>query len=83
MDRARLAISNQRPVSSRYHRRRRAAEVSRAGIPTVMMFAQILHGISHHKIDDTREDHLEGCVHAFDRLARTTQEWIRATAVGI
>ncbi|MGL4398344.1 MAG: hydantoinase/carbamoylase family amidase [Luteolibacter sp.] len=53
-----------------------AAEVSRAGIPTVMMFVQSLHGISHNKIEDTREDHLELSVQAFDRLARKTMEWI-------
>ena len=53
-----------------------AAEVSRAGIPTVMMFVQSLHGISHNKIEDTREEHLELCVKAFDRLARKTMEWI-------
>ena len=35
-----------------------AAEVSRAGIPTVMMFVQSLKGISHNKIEDTREEHL-------------------------
>ena len=46
-----------------------AAEVGRAGVPTVMMFVQSLHGISHNKIEDTREDHLEWCVTAFDRLA--------------
>jgi hydantoinase/carbamoylase family amidase len=46
-----------------------AAEVARAGVPTVMMFVQSLHGISHNKIEDTREDHLELCVRAFDRLA--------------
>src|SRR6476620_2589998 len=32
-----------------------AAEVARAGIPTVMMFVQSLHGISHNKIEDTKE----------------------------
>lgn len=53
-----------------------AAEVSRAGIPTVMMFVQSLHGISHNKIEDTCEEHLEQCVVAFDRLARKTMEWI-------
>lgn len=53
-----------------------AAEVSSAGIPTVMMFVQSLHGISHNKIEDTREDHLELCVLAFDRLARKTLDWI-------
>src|ERR1700756_3532188 len=36
-----------------------AAEVSRAGIPTVMMFVQSLDGISHNKIEDTRPEHLE------------------------
>ena len=53
-----------------------AAEVSRAGIPTVMLFVQSLHGISHNKIEDTREDHLELCVTALDRLARKTMDWI-------
>jgi N-carbamoyl-L-amino-acid hydrolase len=46
-----------------------AAEVSRAGIPTVMMFVQSLGGISHNKVEDTREEHLELAVRAFDRLA--------------
>ncbi len=45
------------------------AEVARAGVPTVMMFVQSLHGISHNKIEDTKEEHLEMAVRAFDRLA--------------
>ena len=49
-----------------------AAEVARAGVPTVMMFVQSLHGISHNKIEDTKEEHLELCVRAFDRLAEKT-----------
>ena len=53
-----------------------AAEVARAGIPTVMMFVQSLRGISHNKIEDTRQDHLELCVQAFDRLASKTMAWI-------
>lgn len=53
-----------------------AAEVSRAGIPTVMMFVQSLGGISHNKIEDTREEHLEMAVAAMDRLATRTAEWI-------
>jgi len=53
-----------------------AAEVARAGIPTVMMFTQSLRGISHNKIEDTREDHLEQAVIAFDRLATKTANWI-------
>jgi N-carbamoyl-L-amino-acid hydrolase len=53
-----------------------AAEVSRAGIPTVMMFVQSLKGISHNKIEDTREEHLEMAVEAFGKLAAKTAEWI-------
>jgi hydantoinase/carbamoylase family amidase len=53
-----------------------AAEVAAAGIPTVMMFVQSLHGISHNKIEDTREEHLELCVAAFDKLADKTMNWI-------
>jgi N-carbamoyl-L-amino-acid hydrolase len=55
-----------------------AAEVSRAGIPTVMMFVQSLKGISHNKIEDTREDHLELAITAFDKLAAKTMDWIRS-----
>ena len=54
-----------------------AAEVARAGVPTVMMFVQSLHGISHNKIEDTKEEHLEMCVAAFDRLADKAMNWIR------
>ena len=46
-----------------------AAEVARAGIPTAMMFVQSLDGISHNAREDTREEHLELAVTAFDRLA--------------
>ncbi|RIH90847.1 N-carbamoyl-L-amino acid hydrolase [Calidithermus terrae] len=53
-----------------------AAEVARAGIPTVMMFTQSLHGISHNKIEDTKEEHLELAVRAFDKLASKTMRWI-------
>ena len=53
-----------------------AAEVSRSGIPTVMMFVQSLHGISHNKIEDTKEEHLEMSVTALDRLASKTVDWI-------
>ena len=57
-----------------------AAEVARAGIPTVMMFVQSLHGISHNKIEDTLEEHLELSVLAFDQLAQRTMAWIAASA---
>ena len=49
-----------------------AAEVSRAGVPTVMLFVQSLRGLSHTKLEDTREEHLELAVQALDRLATKT-----------
>jgi N-carbamoyl-L-amino-acid hydrolase len=55
-----------------------AAEVCGAGVPTVMMFVQSLHGISHNKIEDTKEEHLDQCVVALDRLADKTIAWIEA-----
>jgi N-carbamoyl-L-amino-acid hydrolase len=53
-----------------------AAEVALAGVPTAMMFVQSLGGISHNKIEDTREEHLELCVRAFDRLADRAMAWV-------
>jgi N-carbamoyl-L-amino-acid hydrolase len=47
-----------------------AAEVARLGIPTVMMFVQSLAGLSHNAAENTRTEHLELAVEAFDRLAR-------------
>jgi hydantoinase/carbamoylase family amidase len=53
-----------------------AAEVARAGVPTVMMFVQSLDGISHNKIEDTKEEHIQAAVVAFDRLAEKTMQQI-------
>lgn len=53
-----------------------AAEVARVGIPTVMLFVQSLRGISHNKIEDTKEDHVALAVQALDRLASKTMKWI-------
>jgi beta-ureidopropionase / N-carbamoyl-L-amino-acid hydrolase len=53
-----------------------AAEVSRAGIPAVMMFVQSLGGISHNKIENSKEEHLEMAVQALDRLATKASRWI-------
>ena len=49
-----------------------AAEVSRAGVPTVMLFVQSLRGLSHTKLEDTTHEHLELSVQALDRLASKT-----------
>jgi N-carbamoyl-L-amino-acid hydrolase len=56
-----------------------SAEVCRAGVPTVMLFVQSLRGISHNKIEDTREEHIETSVRALDGLARRTIDWIAAS----
>ena len=53
-----------------------AAEVCGARVPTIMMFVQSLHGISHNKIEDTKEEHLALCVTAFDKLATKAMAWI-------
>jgi hydantoinase/carbamoylase family amidase len=53
-----------------------AAEVSRAGVPTVMMFVQSLRGLSHTKLEDTKEEHLELAVAALDKLATKTVDWV-------
>jgi len=55
-----------------------ATEVARAGVPTVMMFVQSLGGISHTRIEDTREEHLLLAVRAFDRLAEKAMRWVEA-----
>jgi beta-ureidopropionase / N-carbamoyl-L-amino-acid hydrolase len=72
-----LADESIREVASRSHRLpsgplHDAAEVSRAGVPTVMLFAQSLRGLSHTKLEDTKEEHLELSVQALDRLADKT-----------
>jgi len=53
-----------------------AAEVSRAGIPTVMLFVQSLRGLSHTKLEDTKAEHLEQSVAALDKLASKTLAWL-------
>jgi N-carbamoyl-L-amino-acid hydrolase len=53
-----------------------AAEVARAGVPTVMLFVQSLRGLSHTKLEDTKDEHLEQCVAALDRLADKTIAWV-------
>jgi hydantoinase/carbamoylase family amidase len=49
-----------------------AAEVSRAGVPTAMLFVQSLRGLSHTKLEDTKPEHLELAVRALDALATKT-----------
>jgi hydantoinase/carbamoylase family amidase len=55
-----------------------AAEVSRAGVPTVMLFVQSLRGLSHTKLEDTKEEHLLLSVAALDGLASRTIDWVAA-----
>src|SRR5438067_2055818 len=56
-----------------------AAEVARAGVPTVMLFVQSLRGLSHTKLEDTKEEHLELSVQALDRLASKTIDRVAAS----
>jgi N-carbamoyl-L-amino-acid hydrolase len=56
-----------------------AAEVARASVPTVMLFVQSLRGLSHTKLEDTKEEHLELSVEALDRLVTKTIERISAS----
>jgi N-carbamoyl-L-amino-acid hydrolase len=53
-----------------------AAEVARAGVPTVMLFVQSLRGLSHTKLEDTKPEHIELSVQALDRLASKALAWI-------
>jgi N-carbamoyl-L-amino-acid hydrolase len=55
-----------------------AAEVARAGVPTVMLFVQSLRGLSHTKLEDTKPEHLELSVAALDRLATKALERLEA-----
>ena len=55
-----------------------AAEISRAGVPTVMLFVQSLRGLSHTKLEDTKPEHLVLSVQALDRLAAKTLAWASA-----
>ena len=56
-----------------------AAEVARAGVPTVMLFVQSLRGLSHTKLEDTKPEHLELSVQALDRLADRTISWVASS----
>jgi len=43
-----------------------------------MMFVQSLYGISHNKIEDTKEEHLAMAVIAFDKLADKALRWVES-----
>jgi N-carbamoyl-L-amino-acid hydrolase len=78
-----LADESIREVSGTSHRLpsgplHDAAEVARAGIPTVMVFVQSLRGLSHTKLEDTKPAHLELAVQALDRLAAKTLDKLSA-----
>jgi N-carbamoyl-L-amino-acid hydrolase len=74
-----LADESIREVSGTSHRLpsgplHDAAEVARAGVPTVMLFVQSLRGLSHTKLEDTKREHLELSVQALDLLTSKTLE---------
>ena len=51
-----------------------AVMVARSGTPAVMLFVQSIGGISHSRVEDSRRDHIELGVAAFDRLVRRLLE---------
>jgi N-carbamoyl-L-amino-acid hydrolase len=57
-----------------------AAEMAKAGVPTVMLFVQSLRGLSHTPDEDTLAGHLELSVRALDRTAARVMESIAAGA---
>jgi N-carbamoyl-L-amino-acid hydrolase len=76
-----LADEAVRDVTGRTHRLpsgplHDAAEVARAGVPTVMLFVQSLRGLSHTRLEDTKPEHLELSVQALDRLTSKTLDWL-------
>src|SRR6266581_2801805 len=78
-----LADESIREVTSNSHRLpsgplHDAAEVARAGVPTVMLFVQSLRGLSHTKLEDTKEEHLELAVQALDKLVSKAIERVAA-----
>lgn len=79
-----LADESIREVTSASHRLpsgplHDAAEVARVGVPTVMLFVQSLRGLSHTKLEDTKEEHLELAVQALDKLVSKTIERVAAS----
>lgn len=57
-----------------------AAEVARAGIPTVMLFVQSLAGLSHAKLEDTREEDLVLAVKALGSTVERSLTWAHNSA---
>jgi len=45
-----------------------------------MLFVQSLRGLSHTKLEDTKDEHLELSVQALDRLTDRTISWIATGA---
>ena len=57
-----------------------AAEVARAGTPTVMLFVQSLGGLSHAKAEDTREEDLILAVGALAEMVERSLAWTAGAA---
>jgi N-carbamoyl-L-amino-acid hydrolase len=55
-----------------------SAEMSRAGVPTVMLFTPSINGLSHTHVEDTDESDIELGVVAFDDLVRRMLPWAAA-----
>jgi len=61
-----------------------SAEMSRSGVPTVMLFTPSINGLSHTHVEDTDEADIKLGVAAFDELVRQMIPWAsnRLDAVG-
>jgi N-carbamoyl-L-amino-acid hydrolase len=55
-----------------------AAEMARR-LPTVMLFASSLDGVSHSPLEDTPVEHLEMAVEVLARLTARTMAWVAAS----
>jgi acetylornithine deacetylase/succinyl-diaminopimelate desuccinylase-like protein len=55
-----------------------AAEMVRAGVPTVMVFTPSINGLSHTHIEDTADADLEAGVRVFGALVERIVDWVEA-----
>ena len=59
-----------------------AAEMARAGIPTIMFFTPSINGLSHTHIEDTAEDDLALGIEAFGRMVEHLIGWVGSGVPG-
>jgi N-carbamoyl-L-amino-acid hydrolase len=60
-----------------------AAEVARAGVPTVMLFVRSLGGISHNKVENSTDADLELGIRALGMLVEQATAWAQGRASAV